>query len=187
MGKWAPQMPLTVKARISHAVGALAILLAMLGYFEGNKLSAYLDGSGIPTICQGITKGVHMGQVATVEQCKSMNTAEAMSSIRVIRRTLQGNHPEARIAALADLQYNTGTGNWMASTARRKLNAGDIRGGCDAVKLFVCVSTKSGTGATTGQCATKAANKVVSAWQVHRRYVERNVCWCGTVECGDAG
>lgn len=58
---------------VKVAASALAISAAGLGFIaqqEGTELSAYLDPVGIPTICNGRTAGVRIGQRATFAQCR---------------------------------------------------------------------------------------------------------------------
>lgn len=56
------------KLAVSGA-SALAIATALAGYFEGNRLHAYHDVGGVPTICYGHTQGVAIGDTATPAQC----------------------------------------------------------------------------------------------------------------------
>jgi lysozyme len=56
------------------AAGAstLVVVVALGGHFEGRKLQAYRDVGGTPTICDGETYNVKMGQVATPQECDAM-------------------------------------------------------------------------------------------------------------------
>ncbi len=152
------QTPQAVKSRLKGLTGALAILLALTGYFEGNRLVAYHDIGGVPTICRGITHGVYMGEVVTVDDCRQMNTAEALKSLAVVDRLTTVRQPDARRAALADFEYNVGEGRFARSTVLRKLNAGDIRGACNELSRWVYVKRR------------------VIHWQVVRRATERGLC-----------
>jgi lysozyme len=160
----APAPNAAIRGKVRGLTSALLILLAMTGYFEGNRLVAYRDIGGVPTICGGITAGVRMGQVATEEQCHAMNTAEAQKSLAVVDRLLKGTHPDTRRAALADFEYNVGEGAFARSTLLRKLNSGDIHGGCDELSRWVFVAGKR------------------NAWQVQRREFERELCLDGLAE-----
>ena len=51
---------------------ALALAVALAAPAEGLRQVAYRDPVGIPTICFGSTRNVHMGDTATVEQCKTL-------------------------------------------------------------------------------------------------------------------
>lgn len=153
-----PSSEPVLRARLKGLTGALAILIVLLGYFEGDRLVAYPDIGGVWSICRGITAGVHAGQVATEEQCHAMNAAEALASLRVVDGALNGDHPAARRAALADFEYNVGRKRFLTSTALRKINAGDIKGGCAQLLRWIYVKGK------------------VVAWQVRRRAFEHELC-----------
>lgn len=57
------------KAGIGLTVaGSLAI--GVIGGYEGLRTRAYPDMVGVPTVCFGETRGVKLGDVYTVEQCK---------------------------------------------------------------------------------------------------------------------
>ena len=52
---------------------ALSLSLAGVGFiqsWEGTERVAYLDSVGVPTICTGSTKGVYVGQKATLGECE---------------------------------------------------------------------------------------------------------------------
>lgn len=96
-------------------------------------LQTYLDIVGVPTACDGVTKGVKVGQVFTPAQCDAMNEAELIAHAEPIMRCappLRGRGPQA--AAVVSLAYNMGTNAICGSTLVRKINAGDWRGAADA-------------------------------------------------------
>lgn len=102
-------------------------------------LRAYRDIVGVATICDGLTKGVRMGQQLTEAQCATMLEAElAQKAIEVKRCTPSLWRPgtdNQRIAAIL-LAYNIGTGGWCGSTARRLFEAGQFRAACDKFLLW---------------------------------------------------
>lgn len=151
----------TLNRRLKGLSGALAILMVLLGFFEGDRLKAYRDVGNVWTICRGITHGVHAGQVATQEQCQSMNTVEAMKSLAVVDAALTSSQPAPRRAALADFEYNVGEGAFRRSGVLRKINAGDLRGGCAELLRWVYVRGR------------------VNRWQVKRRGIEHELCLQG--------
>lgn len=102
---------------------------------------AYLDRIASPpvwTVCFGETKGVTSGDRYTDRQCKEMLARE-------VREYRSGLHayftPDTkaqrltahRDAAYTSLAYNVGIAGAGKSTATRRLNAGDIAGGCEAI------------------------------------------------------
>lgn len=118
-----------------------AVAVPLIAKWEGLRTTAYLDTIASPpvwTVCYGETKGVKRGDTYTPEQCREMLAREVreyreglhkyfMAETRVRRLT-----PE-RDAAYTDLAYNAGIRAAGRSTATRRLNAGDIRGGCAAL------------------------------------------------------
>lgn len=100
-------------------------------------LQAYLDVAGIATACDGLTKGVRLGQRYTEAQCGQMlerALVEHANGVMACTPGLSLNYPQrnfARFAAVS-LAYNIGVSAYCKSTARRQFNAGNIRAACDA-------------------------------------------------------
>lgn len=126
---------MSLKARL--LTGALAIGLPLVGYYEGRSLVAYLDPVGIPTICDGITQGVKLGQVKTDAECDALLTAELSAAIATVDRLALRAQPDTRRAALGSFVYNVGAGAFERSTLLRKLNAGDVAGACSELSRWV--------------------------------------------------
>lgn len=98
-------------------------------------LRAYLDIAGIPTACDGITKGVKMGQVYTEAQCAMLLERELVVHAQGVMKCspgLRGDGRDNQRAAAVSLAYNIGVGGYCRSTVVRRFNAGNYRGGCDA-------------------------------------------------------
>lgn len=98
-------------------------------------LRAYLDIAGIATACDGITKGVRMGQVYTEAQCAMLLERELVIHAQGVMNCTPGLRPERlapQRAAAVSLAYNIGVAGYCKSTAARRFNAGDYRGGCEA-------------------------------------------------------
>lgn len=117
--------------------GALAIALPFVGFYEGRSLFAYLDPVGIPTICDGITQGVRLGQVKTDAECDALLATELSKAIAVVDRLALKPQPDTRRAALGSFVYNVGAGAFERSTLLRKLNAGDVAGACAELSRWV--------------------------------------------------
>ncbi|CAB4130921.1 Glycoside hydrolase, family 24 [uncultured Caudovirales phage] len=116
-------------SRRSRAV-ALAVALAMPA--EGLRQIAYRDPVGIPTICFGSTKGVKMGDTATIDQCKALLTEEMIAAVVQVEKCVP-DAPVPVLAAFADAVYNMGPSiacNTHGSTAARLLKAGDWTAAC---------------------------------------------------------
>jgi len=102
-------------------------------------LAVYLDIVKVPTACDGLTKGMKLGQRYTEAQCMAMLEAELVDTgQRVLACTpalkAQGRDNQ-RVAAVL-LAYNIGWPRYCHSTADRKFDAGDINGACDAFLMW---------------------------------------------------
>ncbi|MBI6628312.1 lysozyme [Pontibaca salina] len=142
------------------AVAGLALTIAFVSGWEGTRYVAYRDPVGIPTICEGITKGVQMGDTATRAQCDAMLTRELETHERGLDACLDPPTPlpvKTKVA-LVSWTYNVGVGGACRSTAVRRFNAGDYRGGCDAVTMW-----------------NKAGGRVLPGL-VNRRAAEHKLC-----------
>lgn len=118
-----------------------AVAVPLIAKWEGLRTTAYLDTIASPpvwTVCYGETKGVKQGDSYTEAQCNAMLARE----VREYRAGLHAYFtPETRAqrltahrdAAYTSLAYNVGVAGAGKSTAARRLNAGDIRGGCEAI------------------------------------------------------
>jgi lysozyme len=108
---------------------------ATMRHVSGKQyLQAYLDVVGVPTICDGLTKGVRLGQKRTEVQCAAELEAElAATAVQVKRCTPAIFRPgteNQRIAAIL-LAHNIGWPRWCTSTADRMFDAGKPRQACD--------------------------------------------------------
>ena len=115
---------MNVKIRYSLSAAVLALIAAsapapdILDQFldekEGNHTTAYRDGSGIWTICRGATmvdgKPVIPGMKLSKEKCAQVNAIE---------------------------RYNIGPGKCFPSTFYKRLNAGDRKGACEAIRWWI--------------------------------------------------
>lgn len=124
------------------AAGALGIATVVVGYFEGRSLVAYLDPVAIPTICDGYTHGVQLGDVATDEQCDALTEQEVLAALAVVDGSVSHRLPDPTRAALASFVYNVGAGNYRSSTLLRKLRASDIAGACRELLRWVYAGGK---------------------------------------------
>lgn len=120
---------------------------------EGIKLTAYRDIVGVWTICGGITASagvrIYPGMTMTMSRCAELmriKVAEYRSGLHryFSAETISLRLPPTRDTAYTSLAYNIGVGTAGKSTAVRRLNAGDIRGGCEAITWFSQVKTATG-------------------------------------------
>ena len=126
------------------AVGAPApdILDQFLDEKEGNHTTAYRDGSGIWTICRGATmvddKPVIPGMKLSKEKCDQVNAIERDKALAWVERNIKVPLTEPQKAGIASFcPYNIGPGKCFPSTFYKRLNAGDRKGACEAIRWWI--------------------------------------------------
>lgn len=100
-------------------------------------LKTYLDLAGVPTACDGIAdQRIKLGQTYTEAQCAVLleealvkHAAGALKCSSGLRQ--HGKGPLR--AGVISFTYNVGVGGFCGSTVRKRIDAGDLRGGCDAL------------------------------------------------------
>ena len=147
-------------AAIGGVAGAatIAAIVAFIGPWEGRRYTAYQDIVGVWTICEGHTKGVKAGDVATDAQCDEMAAQDVAEHNAGIRACITRPMPQNVEIAFTSLAFNAGVGAFCGSTALRRYNAGDDTGACDALNMW-----------------NKAGGKVVRGL-VNRRAAESALC-----------
>lgn len=97
-------------------------------------LQAYLDATGLATACDGITRGVRLGQRFTEAQCTTLLIGELLETAEQVQRCSPGlfsvGMEYARVAAVS-LAYNIGWPRFCSSTANKLFKAGAIARACD--------------------------------------------------------
>ena len=124
----------------SGAVVSAAI--ALVGAWEGRSLTAYLDPVSVPTICEGYTLGVRLGDVATPEACDVLTRIEVVKALGVVDKSVSRPLPDGARVALTSFVYNVGVGAYRDSTLLRLLRAGDIRAACNQLPRWVYAKGK---------------------------------------------
>lgn len=127
-------------------------------------LKAYQDVVGVWTICDGDTYDVKPGQVATEAECQERLERQLIAHAKPVLECVPGLSDPAReqqLVASVSLAYNIGTGykakdgtwrkGFCGSTAARRFNAGNWKGGCDAFLMW-----------------NKAGGRVIRGLQVRR-------------------
>jgi GH24 family phage-related lysozyme (muramidase) len=118
-----------------------AVAVPLIAKWEGLRTTAYLDTIASPpvwTVCYGETKGVRQGDSYSEAQCRDMLAREVRSYRDGLHRYFTPETRTERLtahrdAAYTSLAYNVGIAGAGKSTATRRLNAGDIAGGCEAI------------------------------------------------------
>ena len=124
-----------LKTKLGSGVVAAAIVL--VAAWEGRSLVAYVDPVGIPTICEGYTQGVKLGDVVTPERCDALTEQEVRRALAVVDRSVTYPLPGEVRVALSSFVYNVGAGAYVNSTLLRKLRGRDIDGACRELDRWV--------------------------------------------------
>ncbi len=135
------------KLKASGAAGAGALALAMIfgAHFEGTgptrkgpdgtrQYKPYRDTGGIWTVCRGVTgKAVIPGRWYTEHDCQALESAAYQEAEAGARRLFVHYDTYSRWMqmSLIDMTYNVGEEKLRGMTIQRKLNAGDVVGGCE--------------------------------------------------------
>ncbi len=144
---------------------AAAIVVPETKQWEGKSNKAYLDIAKVPTICFGDTSNVRMGQVASDAECDERLYRQLVAHAKPVMQCVPGLAAPNRVnqrAASVVFAYNIGTTAFCGSTAARRFNAGNWRGGCDA---FLAWNKARINGVLT-----------VSKGLTNRRNAERAIC-----------
>jgi lysozyme len=125
------------KATAAVAVATLSVAATMIpsksgldsirGY-EGTRTVAYLDSVQVPTICTGSTRGVFLGQTATLAECEQRLKEDATYAGRGVGKAVQVKLTQGQYDALVSFVFNVGETQFYRSTLLRKLNAEDCYG-----------------------------------------------------------
>ncbi|QDQ87682.1 lysozyme [Alcaligenaceae bacterium SJ-26] len=143
------------RQRVAAAVAAAAVGIAAVFVppHEGRNLVAYLDPIGIPTICEGWTRGVQLGDVATDAQCDELTLQGLREADEIFRRwvpeSVRASMPASSYAMFLSFIYNVGPGGrgikdgfvWLKSgrhsTMLLRLQSGDVAGACRQLPAWV--------------------------------------------------
>lgn len=160
--------------------GAVIIAAAVpfLKGWEGTDLVAKRDmiGTGHPlTYCHGATSvdgAVKSGQRFTPAQCDTI-LAKSITKYLTPLQTCVKSAPVKTMAALLDAAYNAGPSAVCHSPMVAKINAGDIKGGCNAFYSEVRHRPNG--------WYIYASGRVVKGL-INRRKAERGLCLQGLTE-----
>ncbi|EED9388628.1 lysozyme [Salmonella enterica subsp. enterica] len=131
-----------VLALVLGGAPATDILDQFLNEKEGNHLTAYRDGSNIWTICRGATtvdgKPVTQGMKLSAEKCAQVNAIERDKALQWVERNIHVPLTEPQKAGIASFcPYNIGPGKCFPSTFYKRMNAGDTKGACEAIRWWI--------------------------------------------------
>lgn len=129
-------MATTSNRFVKPGASALAIAIAIGGFYEGTRLHAYHDVGGVPTICMGETHGVFMGMTKTYAECTVMFSGAMQWRVTAVERMFKHPQPRTRIAALAEFAYNEGLFTLQQSGVVQLIDNGRVNEGCDRLMHY---------------------------------------------------
>ncbi|MBT0726824.1 lysozyme [Rosenbergiella australiborealis] len=144
MNKPSSKLSVAVLGLILTGAPASVVLDAFLDEKEGNSLKAYRDGHdrGTWTICRGAThvngKPVWPSMRLSAEQCEVVNALERDKALAWVERNIHVPLTEPQKAGIASFcPYNIGPGKCFPSTFYQRINAGDRKGACEAIRWWI--------------------------------------------------
>ena len=167
---------------LAAIAAAVATALPIAREHEGKRNVAYADAIArrpVATICYGHTgPEVVVGQRLGDAQCEALLTGDLADHARGVGRCAPGivDNPYL-FGAATDLAFNAGVAAFCGSTAARRFNAGDLKGGCEALGPSFTVETRVG-----GRLVTRRREGFVRsggrirAGLVRRRERDRALC-----------
>lgn len=105
--------------------------LVMLKRFEGIRLNAYDDSTGVWTIGYGHTQGVKPGMVITKQKADELLAVDIRPCEATINHLVKVPITQNQFDALVSLAFNIGVTAIRNSTLIRKLNLGNFAGVAD--------------------------------------------------------
>lgn len=99
--------------------------LDLVKHFEGLYTDAYICPAGVFTIGYGHTDNVQLGQSITPLEAENILQDDMQKFAVAVEKAIRVELNDNEFAALVSFAFNCGTGNLLASTLCRKLNAGD--------------------------------------------------------------
>lgn len=110
---------------IAALTGATMLGGAITGVVQHNErlsLTAYKDSAGVPTICYGETKGVKMGQRATLSDCQKQLIESAGAHAKALAG-LPVQLSDVALVGSVDFIYNVGVAGFNSSAVKRHLKS----------------------------------------------------------------
>lgn len=142
------------------AAAAIALVTAISGPLidreEGLRLAPYLDAVKVWTDCRGHTgPDVKPGHVNTLAECDVKFDADQRKVILAEGRCTHVAVPVESFAAFTSLGFNAGAGTYCSKFAPL-VNAGNLRGACAKLSLYVYAKGRKLPGLVTRRARERA-------------------------------
>lgn len=123
-------------SRLRKGGAIAAMCVAFTGSAEGLRTKAYPDSIGVPTICYGETKGVHLGDHKTKAECDAMFISRLDHFANAVEKCVKRPMADKTEVAFVSLAYNIGEGGFCKSSVVRFYNAGAYHEACNRIMAF---------------------------------------------------
>lgn len=170
---------MSLRTRVIAALAGATMLggaiTEVIQHNEGLSLTAYKDSAGIPTICYGETKGVKMGQRATLSDCQK----QLIESAGEHAKALDGLPMQLSDVALigsVDFIYNVGVAGFNGSAVKRHLKNLDYAAAGKAVLNWRYISKYQQKSPGTGW-VYKGGNRWTFDCSQYINGQRNKVCW----------
>lgn len=164
-----------VIAALTGATMLGGAITGVVQHNEGLSLTAYKDSAGIPTICYGETKGVKMGQRATLSDCQKQLIQSAGEHAKALDGLPTQLSDVALLGAL-DFTYNVGVAGFNGSSAKRHLKNLDYAEAAKAVLDWRYISKYQKNSPGVGW-VYKGSNRWTFDCSQHINGQRNKVCW----------
>lgn len=164
-----------VIAALTGATMLGGAITGVVQHNEGLRLTAYKDSAGVPTICYGETKGVKMGQIATLSDCQK----QLIESAGEHAKALDGLPMQLSDVALVgsiDFIYNVGVAGFNGSTVKRHLKSLNYAAAGKAVLDWRYISKYQQKSPGTGW-AYRGSNRWTFDCSQYINGQRNRVCW----------
>ena len=140
--------------------------------FEGLRLTAYNDGTGVMTIGYGHTGDVKAGETITQAQADSYFNADVKWAVDAVNNAVKVELQQNQFDALVSFTYNVGEGAFKSSTLLKDLNTGDYKSVPSQLDRWIYAGEKTGMLAEFVRWAHLGSGKEVSPVLMARREKE---------------
>jgi lysozyme len=149
----------TPAQRVAAVLAAAAVAVPVIAAHEGYVPVGYPDpgvGVSLPTACYGHTGGVTIGKRYSQADCEAWLAQDAVRHGMSIAGCLPDELPIQTRAAFTSFAYNIGPAKFCSSSLSRRAQAGDLRGACKAIGLYVYAGTRKLPGLVKRRAAERA-------------------------------
>lgn len=141
-------------AAIIGSAAAVAVM-ALTPAFEGTVNKTYMDLGGVLTYCTGATENAQWGKTYTPVECRMQLERDLARHAEGVMGCIHVPMTDGQRVAYTDAAFNIGVDAFCSSSMARKTNAGDARGGCNALMLWNKVNGREVTGLTRRRLAER--------------------------------